>query len=437
PEARVKGRGLLYYDERILEFQTALAAPSKDGRIGVEPPPDGEANPPIEAPERNERIKAAVRVMRAAWHGTVARPIPRIPSKPVREDFAALPDYRAALDDETRLPVAYNYEDASVYSLDLVHNFTYLVTGSRGSGKSVFMRNLMLACSERGEDVHIIEVRSSQYQWLAQEHGWKRYADAESIADFFTWLREECILRNPGKVACRNRNASPEELFEAAQVNPRINLFITTPLALSEELTKIPIAETPAPAKSDESAEAADDMEAAADGAEAVATNDTEAVAENETEAAADSAEYVAMDSAETADDAETVSADSAETVPTDDADDTEAAPAEKLRLLPYQQMAMLETVSEFGVGINFFLFVEASDKDLENNLTGHRWFSLLADYRSGVRFGGMVSKQSLLPFQNMSYRDAGYDSSVRPGIGFIPTDRQDEPKTRIVVPLA
>jgi len=96
----------------------------------------------------------------------------------------------------------------------------------------------------------------------------------------------------------------------------------------------------------------------------------------------------------------------------------------------------LLEVVCERGEGINFFTFVEVSDKELENNLSGYRWFSFLADYHSGVRFGGMVSKQNLLPFQNVGYRDAGYDSSVKPGIGFIPSERQDEPKTRVVVPL-
>ena len=98
--------------------------------------------------------------------------------------------------------------------------------------------------------------------------------------------------------------------------------------------------------------------------------------------------------------------------------------------------MSLLEIVCERGEGINFFVFVEASDKELENNLTGYRWFSLLTDFQSGVRFGGMISKQNILPFQNMGYRDAGYDSSVKPGIGFIPTDRQDERKKQIIVPL-
>ena len=31
PESRVKGRGLMYYEDRVLEFQTALAAHAEGG----------------------------------------------------------------------------------------------------------------------------------------------------------------------------------------------------------------------------------------------------------------------------------------------------------------------------------------------------------------------------------------------------------------------
>lgn len=49
PESRVKGRGLMYCGERILEFQTALAARAEG------------------APERNDLLREAVQRMNAAW----------------------------------------------------------------------------------------------------------------------------------------------------------------------------------------------------------------------------------------------------------------------------------------------------------------------------------------------------------------------------------
>ena len=433
PEARVKGRGLIFHGERLLEFQTALAAPTKDGRVGVEDAPS-EQNPPVEAPERNDRVKAAVKAMRNAWKGAVARGIPKIPEKPNHADFAALEDYRTALENRALLPVGYNFDDAGVYSLNLAKNFAWLVSGTRGSGKSTFLRNVMLSCEERGEEIHIIELQSLQFQRMAEEHGWKRYADAASIAEFMLWLAEECIRRDSIKAECRARNASDEELFEAAQANPRINLFIMTPLALAEHLSKLDDAGTP-PAEEGAAAESAE----AAEGATEMTT---EGATEATAEAAAENA-FVAIDAA-----GDSGTAENATETPESDSGMTEAAPesvtetteaAPKLAMPIPAQLQWLSVICERGVGYNLGIYVEVSDKDLDNNLqgVGIPWFTNLADYRSGIRFGGMLNKQhDLLPFENVGFRDAGYQSSVRPGVGFLPTDRADEKKTRLVIPM-
>ena len=405
PEARVKGRGLLYHGERILEFQTALAAPTKDGRIGVEEAPD-EQNPPIEAPERNDRIKEAVKVMKEAWKGPRARSIPRIPEKPNHADFSATADYRTALDNPALLPVGYNFEDAGVYSLNLAKNFAYLVSGTRGSGKSVFMRNVMLSCDERGEEIHIIEFQSSQFKQIAEERGWKRYTDEYSLAELLRWLYDELRERNSIKAECRARNASEEELFAAAGRNRRINLFITTPLALAESLSKLDIEETPVTESAPATAEAA---------TESASETPETATAETVSESASATTETVSEGASAT----------------------TEVKPALAMSLS--DQSKWLSTICERGAGFNLFIYVEVSDKELDNNLqgVGEPWFTNLADYRSGIRFGGMLNKQhELLPFENTSFRDAGYQSSVRAGVGFIPTDRADEKKTRVVIPM-
>ena len=406
PEARVKGRGLLYHGERILEFQTALAAPTKDGRIGVEEAPS-EQNPPIEAPERNDRIKEAVKAMKSAWKGPGAVEPPVIPPKPNHHDFSALADYRKALDNPALLPVGYNFEDAGVYSLNLAKNFAYLVSGTRGSGKSVFMRNVMLSCDERGEEIHIIEFQSAQFKQIAEAHGWKRYTDEYSLAELLLRLYDELKERNKIKAECRARNASEEELFEAAGSNPRINLFITTPLALSESLSKLDIEETPVTESASGTTEAASESASGTtEAASESASEATEAVSENASEA-------------------------------------TEAVAAEvkpALAMSLSDQLKWLSTICERGAGYNLFIYVEVSDKELDNNLqgVGAPWFTNLADYRSGIRFGGMLNKQhELLPFENTGFRDAGYQSSVRAGVGFIPTDRADEKKTRVVIPMA
>ena len=386
PEARVKGRGLLDHEGRILEFQTALATPAKDGTIGVEAQPDKDAVP-VEAPERNDRIKLAVERMNAAWTGPRARMIPRIPEKPTRKEFTELEDYRAALADRSLLPIGYNFADASVYTLDLRKFYTYLVLGTRQSGKTVFMQNVMRTCAERGEEVHIIELHSHTYEQTAHENGWKRYGDADSLTDFFIWLHGECEKRNQIRKECREQGVPQEQYFDRAQANTRLNIFIADPLALSQELSRLD--DSPAPAVETENS-----------GKDAGKNKAKNAAATNGGKKKA--AEKAAAD--------------------------------QKPRFSAEQQMSFLSSLCERGQALNIFFYTEVSDRDLSENLISYRWFENVAAYQSGIRFGGRLDKQNILPFANVSYREQ--DRSMPQGVGLIPSDRQEEKSVRVVVPM-
>ncbi len=208
PEARVKGRGLIYYGERILEFQTALGARAEG------------------SPERNDLLKEMVAKMNDAWHGVRARSIPSIPAKPVRSDFESLPEYQELLSDRTKLPVGWDFESADLASFDLVKNFAYLVSGAKQSGKSVFMENLMMTAAARGDEVIILEAGGERFQSIAEQHGWKRYTDGEGLLEFLTYLHGILVERSPLKKSCLDRKCSDEELFAEADANPRIDIFI-------------------------------------------------------------------------------------------------------------------------------------------------------------------------------------------------------------------
>ena len=210
PESRVKGRGLMYYGERILEFQTALAARAEG------------------APERNDLIKAAVEKMNGAWTGAAAKPVPRIPDKPTRKDFTALPEYAEALAKPELMPVGYDFEYASVYSLDLSRNFIYLITGTKRSGKSICMENLIQTAVERGDKVLIADIASERYAEIAQTFNLTRYTDGQGLFELLTTLHGEIdnSARSALKRDCIARKLSEEELFLETQKNPRIDIFI-------------------------------------------------------------------------------------------------------------------------------------------------------------------------------------------------------------------
>ena len=238
PESGVKGRGLMRYGDRILEFQTALAAPG----LEVLEKSENEETDEDEA-DRNELLKAYVRELNRAYRGKSARPIPSIPEKPVWTEFSALPGYEDALAKQTLLPIGYDFEQADVYSLDLLRNHTYLVTGTRQSGKSVFMENLMLTCARRGDEVVILDISlnakpddkdplrtpyvgGERFKRVARELGIKQYTNGQELGDWLTCFNEQLQKRSPIKQACKDRNASREEIFQEALKSRRIDIFV-------------------------------------------------------------------------------------------------------------------------------------------------------------------------------------------------------------------
>lgn len=218
PESRVKGRGLMYCGERILEFQTALAAHAEN------------------AQERTELLKEAVDRMNAAYTGPRARTIPSIPDKPTRDDFTSLVEYQEALNTSSVMPVGYDFEYTDLYGFDLVKNYIYLITGTKKSGKSVLLENLILTGLDRGDEVLILELEGDRFQRIAGQHGLRRCTDGQGLFDVLSELQGEMSRRAGIKKACLDRRATDEELFEASQENRRIDLFIPQMSALVKQL---------------------------------------------------------------------------------------------------------------------------------------------------------------------------------------------------------
>lgn len=218
PESKVKGRGLISFGERILEFQTALAAHAEDG------------------PERNDLLKDSVAAMNAVYTGPRARTIPQIPENPRRVDFTELPEYTQALAKPELMPVGYDFESADVFSFNLVRNYVYLITGTKQSGKSVLMENLMLTAKDRSDDVVVLEINDNQFDRFAQENGIPRYTDGQGVLDIMTRIHGELLSRAKIKKACIDAKRSDEEMFKEALVNQRIDIFIGNMVALVKEL---------------------------------------------------------------------------------------------------------------------------------------------------------------------------------------------------------
>lgn len=325
PESRVKGRGLITYEDRILEFQTALAEHAEGG------------------PERNDMIKKTVRRMNDAWTGARAHAVPCIPEKPARADFTALAEYQEALQDPHILPIGYDFEFANVYSFNLVKSYTYLITGTKNSGKSNFMENIILTCAERGDEIVVVDLGENRFARLKDTVTELRYcADGESLLDMFTYVQSEMVRRAPIKKQHMDNRSAPEALFDAAMENRRIDIFVGSLQALVNEL------------------------------------HDPDSPA--------------------------------------------------------FNAQALFDTLCERGNGYNIFAFCETGDRE-QDELLGYACIESMRSFQSGIRFGGRLSDQKLLPFENVRYQEQ--ERSMKAGIGVIPSEDSEARLARVVVPLA
>ena len=139
PEPGVKGRGLVSVDDRLLEFQTAIAFKADDDY------------------KRLELMKSRFEKMAADWHGDPAREIPSIPSEPVYSVFEANREAADALQQKELIPIAYVASDASVYSIDLASVYCFTVSGKRRTGKTNVLRLIMKGIINKKGSVVVFE----------------------------------------------------------------------------------------------------------------------------------------------------------------------------------------------------------------------------------------------------------------------------------------
>lgn len=218
PENRTHGRGLMYCDGRILEFQTALAAHAEN------------------APQRTELLQQSVAAMNAAYPGPKARAIPQIPAKPTRELFTQLPEYADALGAANIMPVGYDFKYADIYSFDLIKNYVFLITGAKKTGKSMLMENLMLTGLDRGDEVVILEPGGERFTKIAEERSLPHGTDGQGVYDLLARIHGELVRRAGIKKECLDRQATDQELFAAALANRRIDIFLGNMTGLIEML---------------------------------------------------------------------------------------------------------------------------------------------------------------------------------------------------------
>jgi len=209
PENGVKGRGLAIHSKQVLEYQTALGVRAQDDY------------------ERINKITDICEQMNKAWTGKKARPIPVIPEKPIWSEFVVNDEFEKATDDKSLLPVGYNAEDASVYSIDLSKIFCYLITGLPRSGKKNFLRVVLQSALKKQADICIVDGTSKYLESYKNEEGVTYVDDEQSLFDYFSKMIPEFQKRNKVKRELIAQDLEEEEVYEVISKEKPIFIMIS------------------------------------------------------------------------------------------------------------------------------------------------------------------------------------------------------------------
>ena len=149
PENGVKGRGLYKNNNRVLEFQAALA---------------------LEAPDdftRTQMLNEIGIELSKYWTGTIAKKIPEIPDNPTWDIFYDAVEQNKAAEECYKIPVGYNYENADIYSVDISKFFCYLIAGMPKTGRRNYLKILILSALRKNIKITLIDLDNNGFASIA------------------------------------------------------------------------------------------------------------------------------------------------------------------------------------------------------------------------------------------------------------------------------
>lgn len=193
PESGVRGRGLAYYEGRILEYQTALAVSEGDY-------------------ERMEAIKAVCDGMDAAWTGCRARQVRVIPEKPTWDIFSDLDEYAEMCSGRELLPVGYDAKSAEVYGISLADTFCYGIYGEAGSGRTNMMKACAMAARDMKAEVVILDLDDRDLGMFAGDSA-VTYCDSyDEVFEYFKGMQSKLGVRGKRKRELEAKDFGKDEI---------------------------------------------------------------------------------------------------------------------------------------------------------------------------------------------------------------------------------
>lgn len=207
PESDIKGRGIAYVGERVLEFQTALALPAESDY------------------ERSGIIKQLCAQMGSAWTGRKARKIPEIPEKPLWSEYSQLDDVKDMFDNPNLLPLGYDAVYADIYGIDLSKVYTYTISGIKRKGKTNVLKVLALSAAAKKGKAVIIDY-SSRLKKFSDANGIECITTEVEFYRFLAAFQPDFEERNKKKHVFADQGLEEAEIFDAMQIFEKVYIFI-------------------------------------------------------------------------------------------------------------------------------------------------------------------------------------------------------------------
>lgn len=207
PESGIKGRGLINHNGNILEFQTALSVQAKDDYL------------------RTQKIVEECEIMNSRWKGRKARSIPNIPESPILSQFLELESVQKNINDPYHLPLGYNQENASVYSIDLRKIFCWIVQGKAKTGKTNVLRILMQMALRKGGNVAVTDF-SGMLKSFSQKAGVRVLDNFEDVIKYWTELLPVIQKRNMIKKDAVENEMDEKEIYKIMSKEESYYFFV-------------------------------------------------------------------------------------------------------------------------------------------------------------------------------------------------------------------
>ena len=148
---------------------------------------------PLTDIDRAANIVEFAKQLRSLWKGALPARVPRVPEKPVFDDFAALPEFHKFLRTNYMLPVGYDVNNGSLACIDLEKNYSMFVTGTKKSGITNQLMVIARALRMRNVEVHVIA--GSNWKTLCGEINATLHQSEDEIAAYM----DRFVAEVPGR----------------------------------------------------------------------------------------------------------------------------------------------------------------------------------------------------------------------------------------------